>query len=85
MYVDDIKLAGKTENIKRLGKFLMKDVDLGEPTLFLDHVWKDNCELANKTTQQFFKVATPCMDDHHFKEEENKSVVELSTFAHKLL
>ena len=21
------------------------------------------CELANKTTQQFYKVATPCMDD----------------------
>ena len=24
-------------------------------------------ELANKTTQQFFKVATPCMDDHQLK------------------
>ena len=24
------------------------------------------CELANKTTEQFFKVATPCTDDHHF-------------------
>ena len=29
------------------------------------------CELANKTTQQLYKVATPCMDDHQFKEEEN--------------
>ena len=28
------------------------------------------CELANKTTQQLFKVSTPCIDDHHFKEEE---------------
>ena len=28
-----------------------------------------NCELANKTTQQFFRVATPCHDDHQFKEE----------------
>ena len=28
------------------------------------------CELANKTTQKIYKVATPCMDDHHFKEEE---------------
>ena len=35
------------------------------------------CELANKTTQQFFNVATPCMDDHQF-EEENESVGELS-------
>ena len=32
------------------------------------------CELANKTTQQLYKVSTPCMDDYHFKEEELKSV-----------
>ena len=37
------------------------------------------CELANKTTQQLYKVSTPCIDDHHFKEEEEmKSVGELS-------
>ena len=36
------------------------------------------CELANKTTQQLHKVSTPCIDDHHFKEEEMKSVGELS-------
>ena len=36
------------------------------------------CELANKTTQQLFKVSTPCIDDHHSKEEELKSVGELS-------
>ena len=36
------------------------------------------CELANKTTQQLYKVSTPCIDDHHFKEEEMKSVGELS-------
>ena len=36
-----------------------------------------NCELANKTTEQWNKVATPCMDDHQFKE--NESVGELST------
>ena len=36
------------------------------------------CELANKTTQKLHKVSTPCIDDHHFKEEEMKSVGELS-------
>ena len=36
------------------------------------------CELAKKTTQQLYKVSTPCIDDHHFKEEEIKSVGELS-------
>ena len=119
----------------RCGKLLNKEVDLGEPTSFLDHVYlgctqrqceisKDTvdnyrtmfesriskgraeklpfpqnlrisswsydmaghakkcveryCELANKTTQQLYKVSTPCIDDHHFKEEEMKSVGELS-------
>ena len=36
------------------------------------------CELANKTTQQLYKVATPCIDDHQFKEEEKSAVGELS-------
>ena len=36
------------------------------------------CELANKTTQQLYTVSTPCIDDHHFKEEELKSVGKLS-------
>ena len=114
-------------------KVLNKEVDLGEPTSFLDHVYLgctqrqgeiskntvDNsrtmfesrisagrveklpfpqnlrnsswsydmaghakkcveryCELANKTTQQLYKVSAPCIDDHHFKEI--KSVGELS-------
>ena len=37
-----------------------------------------HCELANRTTQQLYKVSTPCIDDHHFREEEMKSVGELS-------
>ena len=39
VYVDDIKLAGQTESIEPTWKILMKDVDLGEPTSFLDHVY----------------------------------------------
>ena len=103
-------------------KVLNKEVDLGEPTSFLGHVFLgstqrqceisqeivDNyramfesristerteklpysefvhnsswsydmeghakkcveryCELANRTTQQFYIVSTPCIDDHH--------------------
>ena len=135
MYVDDIKLAGKKQNLDPMWKVLNKEVDLGEPTSFLDHIYlgctqrqceisKDTvdnyrtmfesrisagraeklpfpqnlrisswsydmeghakkcveryCELANKTTQQLYKVSTPCIDDHHFKEEEMKSVGALS-------
>ena len=43
------------------------------------------CELANKTTQQLYKVSTPCIDDHHFKEEELKSVGELSKVCSRLV
>ena len=116
-------------------KLLNKEVDLGEPTSFLDHVylgctqkqceiskeivdhyrtmfesrisagrteklpysenlriasWSHDmeghakkcveryCELVNKTTEQLYKVSTPCIDDHHFKEKYMKSVGELS-------
>ena len=136
VYVDDIKFAGKKQNLDPMWKVLNKEVDLGEPTSFLDHVYLgctqrqcevskdivDNyrtmfesrisageveklpfpqhlrisswsydmeghakkcveryCELANRTTQQLYKVSTPCIDDHHFKEEEMKSVGEFAT------
>ena len=42
------------------------------------------CELANKTTQQLYKVSTPCIDDH-FKEEEMKSVGELSQVCSQIV
>ena len=43
------------------------------------------CELMNKTTEQLHKVATSCMDDHQFKEEENGSVGELSTVCSQIV
>ena len=39
VYVDDLKLAGKKQNIDPVWKELMKEVDLGEPTSFFDHVY----------------------------------------------
>ena len=142
--MDDIKLAGKKQNMDPMWKILMKDVDLGGPTSFLDHVYLgctqrecqtsknivDNyrnmfeskisagateklpcsgkpeanisswsydmeghakksveryCELANKTTQQLHKVATPCIDDHQLKEEEIGSVGELSNICSQIV
>ena len=142
MYVDDKKLAGKKQNLDPMWKVLNKEVDLGEPTSFLDHVYLgctqrhceiskdivDNyrtmfesrisaervkkipflqnlrisswsydmaghckrsgaeryCEMAHKTTQQLYKVSAPCIDDHHFKEEEMKSVGDCNMYALKL-
>ena len=37
--VDEIKLAGKKQNLDPMWKLLNKEVDLGEPTSFLDHVY----------------------------------------------
>ena len=38
VYLDDVKLGGKKPNIDPMWAILMKDVDLGEPTSFFDHV-----------------------------------------------
>ena len=44
------------------------------------------CEFANETTQQLHKVSTPCIEDHHFKEEEEmKSVGELSQVCSQIV
>ena len=37
VFVDDIKMAGKKHNLASMWKKLMKDVDIEEPTSFLDH------------------------------------------------
>ena len=44
VHVDDVKLAGKKQN-------LMKDVDLGEPTSFLDHVHLDCTQRECQTSK----------------------------------
>ena len=39
VYVDDMKLDGKKQNLDLMWKVLNKEVHLGEPTSFLDHVY----------------------------------------------
>ena len=50
VYVDDIKLAGKKQNINPMWTALNKEVDLGEPTSFFDHVYlgctQRQCEIS---------------------------------------
>ena len=43
------------------------------------------CELANRATQQLYKVAIPCIDDHQFKEENVGSVGELSKVCSQMV
>ena len=57
VYVDDIKLAGKKQNLDPMWKVLNKEVDLGEPTSFLDHVYlgctQRQCEISKHTVDNY--------------------------------
>ena len=57
MYVDDIKLAGKKQNLDPMWKLLNKEVDLGEPTSFLDHVHlgctRRQCEISKDIVDKY--------------------------------
>ena len=57
MYVDDIKMAGKKQNLDPMWKVLNKEVDLGEPTSFLDHVYlgctQRQCETSKNTVDNY--------------------------------
>ena len=49
--VDDIKLAGKKQNIDPMWEILMEDVYLGEPTSFLDRVYLGCTERKCQTSK----------------------------------
>ena len=57
MYVEDIKLAGKKQNLDPMWKVLNKEVDLGEPTSFLDHVYLEytqrQCEMSKDIVDNY--------------------------------
>ena len=56
VYVDDIKLAGKKQNLDPMWTF-NKEVDLGDPTSFLDHVYlgctQRQCEMREDIVDKF--------------------------------
>ena len=57
VYVDDLKLAGKKQNLDPMWKVLNKEVDLGEPTSFLDRVdlgcTQRQCEISKDTVDNY--------------------------------
>ena len=59
VYVHDIKMAGKKQNVAPMWK-MMKDVDIEEPTSFLDHVYlgctQRECKPNEKIIGQYNKV-----------------------------
>ena len=58
--MDDIKMAGKKQNLAPMWKKLMKNVDIDEPTSFLDHVYlgciQRECKPNETIIEQFSKM-----------------------------
>ena len=64
VYVDDMKLVGKKQNLDPMWKLLIKEVDLGEPTSFLDHIYlgctQQQCEMSKDIVDNYrtmFRIA----------------------------
>ena len=70
--------AGATENLPLLKKFEYLFVVLWHGRSYEEMCGGAFVTWRTRRTQQLHKRSTPCIDDHHFKEEEMKSVGELS-------
>ena len=57
VFVDEMKLDGKKQNITLMWKVLNKEVDLGESTSFFDHVYmactQRQCEISKDTVDNY--------------------------------
>ena len=49
------------------------------------NVWNDIVSWLTRRLKQLYKVSPPCIDDHHIKEEELKSVGELSKVCSQIV
>ena len=58
--LDDIKLAGKKQNLDPMWKILNKEVDLGEPTSFLDLLYLGCTQRQCETCQNVVDNTDPC-------------------------
>ena len=61
VYVDDIKLAGKKQNVDPMWKVLIKEVDLGEPTSFLDHVYLGCTQRQCEISKDIVTITESCL------------------------
>ena len=80
VYVDDIKLTGKKQSLDPMWKVLNKEVDLGEPTSSLDHVYL-GC------TQRQCEMSKDMVYNYEFPQEELKSfhTLRIFVFLHGLM
>ena len=75
VHVDYTQLAGKKQNIDPMWKILVKEVDLGEPTSFLDHVYmgctQRECQLSKDTVDNYrhmfqSKISSGAVENYQF-------------------
>ena len=79
VYVDDIKLAGKKHNIDPMWKVLNKEVDLGEPTSFLDDVFLGCIQRQCEKAKILLTNKEPCLN-HEPPREEQKNYLNRKIF-----
>ena len=63
------KLAGKKQNINPMWPVLNKEVDLGEPTSFLDHVYWDVLRDNVKQAKILLTIIEPCLNPEFLQEQ----------------
>ena len=83
VYVDDIKLDGKKQNLDPMWKLLNKEVGLGEPTSFLDHVYlgctQRQCEISKD-------IVEPCLNREFLRGDwRNYHSLKIFVFLHGLM
>ena len=86
VYVDDIKLAGKKQNLDPMWKLLNREVDLGEPTSFLDHVYlgctQRQCQTSKDTVDNYRTMFESRISAG---EQKNYHSLEIFVFHHGLM
>ena len=82
VFVDDIKIAGRQQNMAPMWKKLMKLVDLGEPTSFLGHVYLGCTQRECKPNETINENLRRC-SSHVFLLEQQKNYRCGKSLTHK--
>ena len=83
VYVDDMKLAGKKQNLDPMWKVLDKEVDLGEPTSFLDHVYLGCTQRQCETSKDIVDNYRTMFESRYFRGENRKNhTLKIFVFLH---
>ena len=89
VYVDDIKLAGKKQNLDPMWKLLNKEVDLEEPTSILDHVYlgctQSKCEISKDIVDNYRTMFESRISAGRVKKLPFLQNLRISSWSHDML